>query len=138
MNDERIPVELIDKTWQTNASGALVKCECHYAIKRSDLERVVLDVYRREQLREWNAFKAGCGRGDALPTGPAPLPEPTAPQERPQHNTLRGLPTQDPFREAVRELVDGLEVADGRDNLQYLCAWRDALVKVKAMLEARM
>jgi len=30
-------------------------------------------------------------------------------EERPQHNTLRGLPTQDPFREAVGDLVPLVE-----------------------------
>ena len=93
MNDEWIPVELIDKTWQTNASGALVKCDCHYAIKRSDIERVVLDVYRRKREREWEEFELG--RGIA-----APKPGATVPEERPQHNTLPGLPTEGPFRDA--------------------------------------
>jgi len=100
----------------------------------------VLAVYRREQQREWEHFKAGRGRGDALPADPAPAEEP------------------DPFREAVGELVllvevlldkemalfreerirvhgfsVGTEIADrvrGKTPLHH------ALAKVKAMLEA--
>ena len=133
MRDERILV-------QTEHLGALGTVY----IKRSEIERAVLEtvdeVLRRAdqlamsapiELRLWTAIG---------------LLRDKKPEERPQHNTLRGLPTQDRFREAVRELVEALEirVPDPTPCLA-LCHFlpvgefywiQDELAKVKAMLEA--
>ena len=65
MIEERIPV------WFTNHKGF---------VKASEIERAALRVYRREQRREWEEFKAGCGGSEPLPGS-----EPAESEERVEH-----------------------------------------------------
>ena len=86
MREERIQVIAYEEPHGEILTGSWVL--------RSEIEAVVLEVYRREREREWEEFKATCAAGtvSAKPTISA------------RAETTQKSKT-DPFREDVRELV---------------------------------
>ena len=73
MNDERIHAYRLETDPHKEAQPLSTY------IKRSEIERVVLEVYRREREREWEEFKLG--RGIADPKPGATVPEQDIPAE---------------------------------------------------------
>ena len=111
MSEERIPV-LANAPDKGSAEPAVIGF-----VEAAVIKRVVLEVYKRERKREWEEFKAGCGR-----TAPAP--------DSVDRINAASRVLFRKFQEAVRKLVH--RVNEGPFPLRR-DLW-EALAKVKSLL----